>query len=118
MRMFYILNFSSIVYEDVNAPPPYSVNTPIPQAGANSAGYETPHIYEMPDGDQAGALPAKENLPAGAVVDIVPPKYEAPTKADSPVKFFHKRSKPNSYEVPAGAEGGRSTTPDAEAELR
>ena len=91
------------VYNDVHAPPPYSQGP-------------SPHVYDTPEQQGAGALPAKEKLPDDAVVDVIPRKdvaYEKPVQADPPKKFFHKRNTlPNEYQQP------RSTTPDADAELK
>ena len=67
---------------------------------------------------QAGALPSKERLPDGAMVDIIPPKEATNEKADAPVKFFHRRSQPNQYEVPEIRGAQRSATPEDEAELK
>jgi hypothetical protein len=108
------------VYNDVHAPPPYYESSPV----RKPAVYETPppHVYERPDEDQAGALPAKDKLPDDAVVDIIPPKevaLEKPVKADSPMKFFHKRGTiPNAYEVPDIPGAQRSATPEDEADMK
>ena len=108
------------VYNDVHAPPPYYESSPVHKPAV----YETPppHVYERPDGDQAGALPAKDQLPDDAVVDIIPPKevaLEKPVKADSPMKFFHKRGTiPNAYEVPDIPGAQRSATPEDEADMK
>ncbi|XP_028394968.1 LOW QUALITY PROTEIN: uncharacterized protein LOC114519101 [Dendronephthya gigantea] len=111
--------FVNQVYNDVHAPPPsYYASSPVHQPTG-----EVPPcpVYETPDDDQAGALPVKEKLPEDAVVDIIPPKQvnvtnEKPLKADSPVKFFHKRTNPNVYEVPDGSFSQPAA--DTEAELR
>ena len=114
-----IFYFYSIVYNDVNAPPPYYETSPVRKpAATNGAAYETPHVYERPDGDQAGALPAKEKIPDNAVVDIIPPKEATNEKADAPVKFFHRRSPPNKYDVPEIPGAQRSATPEDEADLK
>ena len=113
------LPFYCTVYNDVNAPPPYYANAPAQkQAATNGAAYQTPHHYERPEDMQAGALPAKEQLPDGAMVDIIPPKEATNEKADAPVKFFHRRSQPNQYEVPEIHGAQRSATPEDEAELK
>ena len=98
--------FVNQVYADVNVndPPPYYETSPIRRPQGT---YEIPtptHVYEVPDGDQAGAVPTKEPLPDDAVVDIVPPKQvegmDDKKTTNSAIKFFHKRSMPNVYQTP------------------
>ena len=72
----------------------------------------------MPDGDQAGALPAKEKIPDDAVVGIIPPKEATNVKADAPVKFVHRRAQPNNYHIPEIPGAQPSTTPEDEANLK
>ena len=105
----------STVYNDVNAPPPYSETSP---SATNGAAHETPHVHEMPDGGQAGALPAKEKIPDDAVVGIIPPKEATNVKADAPVKFVHRRAQPNNYHIPEIPGAQPSATPEDEGNLK
>ena len=103
----------------MNAPPPYYETSPKHKpAATNGAAHETPHVHGMSDGDQAGDLPAKEKLPDGAVVDIIPPKEATNVKADAPVKLFHRRAQPNHYHVPEIPGAQPSATPEDEANLK
>ncbi len=52
-------------------------------------------FYEIPDEKLAAALASKDELPAGMMLDIVPPKYsdyEKPVPADPTVRYNHRRS--------------------------
>ncbi|CAB4003739.1 Hypothetical predicted protein [Paramuricea clavata] len=119
--------FTDHVYDDVHNPPPYYESSPVHKPAV----YETrpPHVYEIPDekhGDQA--WPAKDKMPAGAVVYLIPSKdaaREKPVEADFNMKFGHiKRSQPNAYvvrdyEVPINIPGvQRPANPHDESELK
>ena len=111
------------MYDDVHDPPPYYESSPFHKPTI----YETPspNFYEMPDEErrEAGrALPAKNKLPAtNAVVCMIPSKdvaHENPAKPDFTVKFAHKRTKSNVYEIPDIHGVQLSANPDGETELK
>ncbi len=108
------------MYNDVHDPPPYYQSSPVRKPAAS--GTPGPPVYETPHQQQAEALPAKDKLPADAVVDVIPPKevaYDTPVKAEAPKRFFHKRNTiPHEYQEPSNVGAQRSTTPEAEADMK
>ena len=103
--------FVNQVYAEVNRPPPaYYATTPnggsFPTATQPKTDAE--HVYENPA--EAGALPVKEPLPVGGVVELIPPKQidlpdEKSAKDDFPVRLFQKRNSENVYTTPRNKAG-------------
>lgn len=103
----------------MNTAPPYYETTPVHQpAVLGNVAHETAHIYEVPDGEEDLPFPSIEKLPDYAVVDIGLPKDSMYKKTDVSVKFTHRRSVPNRYEVSELPEAQRSAPRDHETYMK
>ncbi|XP_028410904.1 uncharacterized protein LOC114533564 isoform X4 [Dendronephthya gigantea] len=111
------LSFLNKVFSDIHGPPPsYSERSSEDQSTSN--GLARPHVYKIPDDDQADPLPAKEKLPGDAVVDMIPEQQDEIKNQKSPevVSFPKRTAVSNIYEVPNMRSFQR--TPDAQPQLR
>ena len=109
--------FSFTAYNNVNTP--YYETTPIhTSAVIENVVCETPHIYEVPDGEENCPFSSEEKLPGYAVVDIGLQKDSMYKKTDASVKFTHRRSAPNKYEVSEIPGAQRSAPRDHAANMK